>query len=102
MFHNRRVVGILNDREGMCPACISKKQRVTLGEVPGIIRARQHFNQSPVGILPMTGRDSLTHNAAACVLPDMYHFCTRIGMLVMVGTGNRIKFTNRIVAFEDG
>ena len=65
--------------------------------VTGAFRTGGHLYQSPIAILAMTGRDTLGYDRTFRILTQMDHLRTRIGLLVIIGHGNRVKLTYRVI-----
>ena len=59
--------------------------------VTGAFRTGGHLYQSPIAILAMTGRDTLGYDRTFRILTQMDHLRTRIGLLVIIGHGNRVN-----------
>ncbi len=49
----------------------------------------------------MPRRNSFGNNPATGIVPDMNHLGTGIRLLIIIGNGNRIKFTDRTVSFQN-
>ena len=69
--------------------------------VTGAFRTGGHLYQSPIAILAMTGRDTLGYDRTFRILTQMDHLRTRIGLLVIIGHGNRVKLTYRVITRQD-
>ena len=61
----------------------------------------QNFHEAAIGILRLTCADALRDDRRFRVLADMDHLCAGIGLLEMIGDGNGIKFTNRVIALQN-
>ncbi len=81
----------------MCPTGVAQQQTVALGVIAGIGSFRSNFYQPTVTVLAFTGRYTFGNNNAAGVFAQMNHFGSRIGLLMIVGNGNRVKFSHRII-----
>jgi hypothetical protein len=73
---------------------ISNKDGVALGIVPGIFRAFHDFDSTAIGVLALASGNSFRNDSATCILAQVNHFCSGIGLLKIVGKRYRIKFTN--------
>ena len=91
MLHNRTLVCILDIWERMRTALVTDEQTVTLREVAGIIRTREHLDQTTIAVLATSRRDTLADNAAAGITTDMYHLCSCISLLEIVCHSHRIE-----------
>ena len=102
MFHNGRLVRILDVREGMRTAPVAYKEAVALREVARIVSARKHLHQTAVTVLAAACRYALADYTASCIPACMYHLRTRIRLLEIVGHSYRIELRRRVVTLEDG
>ena len=82
-------------------ALVAQQQAVALAVVTGVLGMHAHFDQSAVGVLAVTGRDTFADDTRAGVLADMNHFRSRVGLLVVVGDGYRVEFGGRVVTAQD-
>merc|ERR1711871_987378 len=64
-------------------------------------REERPIHQSPVALGGAPGRDTLRDDAAARVFSDVDHLGARVGLLQVVGDGNRVELPNGPVALED-
>ena len=69
--------------------------------ITGSFRTGGHLHQPPIAILAMTGRDALGYDRTFRILTQMDHLRTRIGLLVIIGYGNRVKLTYRVITRQD-
>ena len=85
----------------MSTTAITDQQRVTLGEVPRPIGARIEAHQAAIGTVALAGGNTLGDDRGLGVLAQVDHLGAGIGLLEIVGQGNRIELTNAVVALED-
>src|ERR1051325_7131515 len=69
--------------------------------VARVLRTWMNAYQSPIRILRVPCRNSLRHDTRPGIFAQMDHFGAGIGLLEIVGDGNRIEFTDRVVAAQD-
>src|SRR5690606_27551317 len=67
--------------KGMRPAFIAHEQRITLGEIPGVLGPAVYLYQSAVTVLRFTGRDPLGNDRTSGILSHVDHFGSGIGLL---------------------
>ena len=101
MLDHSRLVGILYVRECMRSALVAYQKAVALREIAGIVRTRQHLDQTTVAVLAAACRNTLADDAAAGITADMYHLRTGISLLEVIGNCHRIELRRRIVSLED-
>ena len=85
----------------MSTALIAEHQRIALRIIASPRRTLEDLNGATIGILAMPSGNTLGDDRAAGVFADMNHFGAGIGLLVVVGQGHRIKFTDRIVPLQN-
>ena len=59
-----------------------------------------HLDESSVGILAMSSRDTFADDARACVGTDMNHLGSGVRLLVVVSNGYRVELCAGVIAFE--
>ena len=82
-------------------AAIAHKHGVALGEIPSPFSALVDFDETAVGVLSSPGGDTLGDNGASSVFPDMNHLGACIGLLIIFGQGDGVKFADGIVPLEN-
>ena len=87
--------------KGVGAAVATDKQGVALGEVTRARRARQDFDETPVGILRIAERDAFGDDGRFGVFADVNHFRAGIGLLVVAGEGDGVELADAVIAFED-
>ena len=85
----------------MRTAFVAEQQGVTLTVITCTGSFLRHTNQSPVGILRMSGRDTFTDDGTAGVLTQMNHLRTRVRLLMIVGHGYGVELCRRVVTGKD-
>src|SRR5438270_375678 len=76
MLHYRATVAHVDIGKGVSHALVPDQHRVALGVIPGSIRPFHDLDQSPIGVLPPPGRDTLRDNGAPGVFSDVNHLGT--------------------------
>jgi hypothetical protein len=94
MFNNSGSVFNFYIREGICTAFIAQQQRIALRIITGICGPLTGAHQSAVTIVDYILQKSLWQQFCFCIFAQMYHFGACISLLMIIGKGNRIKFTN--------
>ncbi len=79
--------------ESVRSAEVAQQKTVALGKVTGIVGPFHYLHQAPVGILAFSCRNTFRNNPASGILTDVNHLGSGIGLLMIVGYGNGIKFT---------
>ncbi len=97
MLDGRRGVLDLQRRESVRSALVAKKQTIALGVIAGPFGRLRDAHHASVGILPMSRRYSLRDNRRFRVLADVNHLGARVGLLIMVGQGHGIEFSDRFI-----
>ena len=85
----------------MRPAAVADQHGVALGVVAGAVGLRQHLDQPAVAVVALAGGDSLGHDRASGVLPDVDHLGAGVGLLLLVDDRHRIELADRVVALKD-
>ncbi len=62
---------------------------------------RHDAHEAAIGLLRAAGRDALRDDRAAGIAADMNHLGAGIGLLIVVGDGDRIELADRVVAAQD-
>ena len=88
-------------REGVRAALFADQQRVALGVVACAFGTRCHFHQPAITVLAASCRNSFGNNAATRIFTQVDHFCSRIGLLKIIGNRHRIKLAHGVVARHD-
>ena len=101
MFECGRGVGTFYLGKRVRTAVVGHKERVALGEIARIVGVFRYFDKSPVRVFRTAGRYAFGDDGAAGVFSQMYHLGAGVGLLEIVGHGQRIEFAYGIVAFED-
>ena len=92
--------GPLNRDLDLGGAAIADEQGVALGVIARVLCALTHAHQPAVAVLPPAGRNTLGHDGAAGVAPDMDHLGAGIGLLVIIGDSDRVELAHAIFAIE--
>ena len=66
--------------------------------ITSIIRFLGYANQTTIGVLTLSGRNSLTYNRTAGILSKMYHLRTGICLLVIIGYRHAVKLCRGVIA----
>ena len=91
----------LDVRERVRTTAVAEKQRIALGIVAGVGRPFHDLHQAAICVLAVTGGDTLGDNRALCVLADMDHLGAGVGLLLVVGHGDRVELADGIVPLQD-
>ena len=87
--------------EGMRSAIAAQQQGVAGTVVTGIICIGCSTNQSTIGILAMSCRDTLRDDGTLGVLTHVNHLGTGISLLIVVGNSHAVELCHRVVATQD-
>ena len=90
----------LDVRKGVRAAGVAQQQRVALGEVAGVFRARAHAHQAPVGVGAFARRDALGDDGAAGVLAQVDHLGAGVRLLGVAGQRHRVELAHGVVAAQ--
>ena len=101
MFNLSRFIACLDVGECMGSTIVAHQKRVTLREITGVFRSWANFHQTPVTVLGFSGRNSFGNNGTPCIFSKVNHFRPRVGLLVIVGYRNGIKFPDGMVSFQN-
>src|SRR5207302_7563736 len=63
--------------------------------------ALHDLDQAAVGVLTVAGGDALGHDGALGVLAQVDHLGAGVGLLLVVGQGDRVELAHRIIALQD-
>ena len=85
MLHDRMIIVHIYIREGVGSALVAEKQRVAAAVVAPANGLGTHLDETAVGILAMSCRDTLTDDCATRIAAEMDHFGTGVGLLVVIG-----------------
>ena len=88
-------------RERVRAAAIADQQRVALRVVARVAGVLADLDRAAIGVLAAAGRDALRDDRAARVLAQVDHLGAGVGLLEVVGDGDRIELADRIVALQD-
>src|SRR5262249_18713856 len=89
VFHLGTWVFDLDIGEGMGAALIAQEQGITLAVITAVGSVFENLYLAAVGVLAAAGGDSLGNNGAARVFSDMDHLGAGVGLLAVVGEGDR-------------
>jgi hypothetical protein len=101
MLHAGGRVPHLDIWERMGATLIADQERVALRVVPRTGCALHDLHLASIGVLAMTGRNAFGDDGAARVLAHVDHFGPGVGLLVVVGEGNRVELTHRVLTLQD-
>ena len=101
MLEHGCVVMSIHVWEGMCSAIATQQQRVAGTVVAGIISIGCSTNQTTIGVLAMTSRNTLRDDGTLGVLTHVNHLGTGIGLLIVVGNSYTVELSYRVVATQD-
>ena len=87
--------------EGMRSTITAQQQRVAGTVVAGIIGIGCSTNQTTIGVLAMTSRDTLRDDGTLGILTHVNHLGTGIGLLIVVGNSYAVELSYRVVATQD-
>ena len=87
--------------EGMRSTIATQQQGVAGTVVAGIIGIGCSTNQTTIGVLAMTCRDTLRDDGTLGVLTHVNHLGTRISLLIVVGNSHTVELSYRVVATQD-
>ena len=59
------------------------------------------LHSAAVGVLPLPGGDTFGDNCTLCILPDVGHLCSGVGLLKVIGEGHRVEFADRFIPLEN-
>src|SRR5205085_4444634 len=96
-----RGIAHVDVREGVCAAAIADQQRVALRIVARAFGSGRHVNEPAIALLAFARRDALGDDRARRILSEMQHLGAGVGLLAIVGDGNRIEFAYRVVALKN-
>ena len=95
------VVRHLDVRERVRAASIADKHRIALRVVASARRLREHLHAAAIRVVSFAGRDALRDDVRACVLADVDHFRTGVGLLTVIDYRHAIELTNRVVTLQN-
>src|SRR5206468_10038450 len=101
MFHAGGRVTYLDVREGVGTGLVPNQERVALRVVARTGGTLHDLHLTSIGVLAVAGRDALGDDGAARVLADVDHFGPGVGLLVVVGEGNRVELAHRVLTLQD-
>jgi len=84
----------------MRAAFIADQQGIALRIVTALVALRL---PAPVhvGIIAVSGGNTLGYDGTAGILTQVNHFSTRVGLLKIIGQSDRIKFTDGVIPLQD-
>ena len=85
MFDFDAVVLDLDVGEGVGLGVIADEHGVALGIVSGTHCARSDFHEAPIAVAGMSGADAFGNNCTSRVFPNVDHFASGVGLLVIIG-----------------
>ena len=87
--------------EGMRSTIAAQQQRVAGTIVACIVGIGCGTNQSTIGILAMSCRNTLRDDGTLGVLTHVNHLGTSISLLIVVGNSHTVELSYRVVATQD-
>ena len=87
--------------EGMRSTIAAQQQRVAGTVIACIVGIGCGTNQTTIGVLAMTSRNTLRDDGTLGVLTHVNHLGTCIGLLIVVGNSYTIELSYRVVATQD-
>src|SRR6202008_2433644 len=88
-------------RERVRAALVAHQQRIALGEVARVDRARQHLHQAAIAVLAVTGGNPFRDDRAAGVAADVDHLRAGVRLLVVVRDRDGVELAHRVVTREN-
>src|SRR5262249_46842755 len=88
-------------RHGVGAALAADQQRVALRVVARVGRLGVHTDETTIGVLRFAGADALGDDPRAGVLAQVDHLGAGVGLLEIVGDGDRVELAHRVVAAQD-
>src|SRR5216683_3027735 len=101
VFHAGGGVPHLDVRESVGTALVADQKRVALRVVASPRSALHDLHLASIGVLAVAGRDALCDDGAARVLADVDHLGASVGLLVIIGEGNRVELAHRVLTLQD-
>ena len=87
--------------EGMRSTIAAQQQGVAGTVVAGIIGIGCSTNQTTIGVLAMTCRDTLRNDGTLGVLTHVNHLGTGISLLIVVGNSHTVELSHRVITTQD-
>src|SRR3546814_14043014 len=84
----------------MRATAIADQQAVALCVVACAFRSLADTNEAAISLLAMTGGDALGDDRRLRVAAEMNHLGAGVGLLMMMGEGDRIEFADRVIAAQ--
>ena len=97
--HGGIIVGI-HVWESMRTTVTAQQQRVARAVVACVVSIGSSPDKSPIGVLAVSGRDTFRYDGTSGILAYVYHLCTRISLLPMVGDCHGIELCHGVVATQ--
>ena len=101
MLDLRAWVANFNIGDGVCAAQRPEQQRVTLGEVAHALGIGRNAHQSAIGVVAVSGANALADDGRARTFAIVDHLGAGIGLLVIVGHRDRVKFADAVFAVQN-
>src|SRR5271157_2506408 len=101
MLDGRGRVLYLEIREGVGGTLVPEQKGVALGVVARAIGARTDLHEAPVGVHPVTCRNSLRDDRTPRALSEMDHLRPGVRLLPVGGERDGVEFTDRVIALEN-
>src|SRR5665647_1433318 len=98
-YYGCRIIN-LDIRKGVCSAIMAKKQRVALRKIACAFCLAQYLDQAPVTVLPEACRDAFGDDCTPGIFSYMHHLGAGVCLLVVIGNGNRVKFSDTVIATQ--
>src|SRR5438045_9701890 len=95
-----RGIAYLDVGYGVRAAAVADQQRVALRVVACALRPRLHPNEPTIGVLAAPGRNALRDDRRTRVAPDMDNLSAGVGLLEVVGDGDRMGLVLRVVIIQ--
>src|SRR3546814_9198534 len=74
---------------------------ISLCVVACAFRSLADTNEAAISLLAMTGGDARGDDRRLRVAAEMNHLGAGVGLLMMMGEGDRIEFADRVIAAQD-
>ena len=101
MFDAAAVVLDLDIGNRVRPAFRPDQQTVTLGVVAAVLGLGVHGHETTIGVLGLARADPLGDDARFGVLAQMDHLGAGVGLLHVVGDGDRVELTLTVIPTQD-
>ena len=101
MFEHGCIVMGIHIWEGMRSTIATQQQRVAGTVIACIVGIGCGTNQTSIGVLAMTCRDTFRDDGTLGVLTHVNHLGTGISLLIVVGNSHAVELCHRVVATQD-